>query len=123
MHITFTIERDGETEDILTGQGGSVCNVISVGLRLIALSQLDEKQHRRFLVLDEQDCWLRPDLVPRLMAIIHKVARKLQFQVLVISHHSVDIFREHADRIYRVLPSRERGDGVKVELLAQRAPE
>ncbi|ROR03346.1 ATP-binding cassette domain-containing protein [Desulfosoma caldarium] len=105
VHIQFGIERDGRPEDILRGQGGSVCNVLSVGLRFIALSQLDDKAHRRFLVLDEQDCWLRPDLVPRLMAIVHTIAHKLQFQVLVISHHNLDLFREHADRIYTLRPS------------------
>jgi len=119
MHVTFGIEREGKPEDILTGQGGSVCNIISVGLRFIALSQLDEREHRRFLVLDEQDCWLRPDLVPHLMAIIHTIARKLQFQVLVISHHSVDLFREHADRIYRIVPPAKANAGVRVELLKE----
>jgi hypothetical protein len=119
MHVTFGIEREGKPEDILTGQGGSVCNVISVGLRLIALSQLDEREHRRFLVLDEQDCWLRPDLVPNLMAIIHTIAQKLQFQVLVISHHSVDLFREHADRIYRIVPTAKAEAGVRFELLRE----
>lgn len=120
MHVTFTIEREGRPEDILAGQGGSVCNIISVGLRLIALSQLDEREHRRFLVLDEQDCWLRPDLVPQLMAIIHTIARKLQFQVLVISHHSVDLFRDHADRIYRIVPSARGESGVRIELLERK---
>jgi len=115
VNITFGIERQGKREDILTGQGGSVCNIISVGLRLIALSQLHEKDHRRFLILDEQDCWLRPDLVPRLMRIIHAIAHKLQFQTLVISHHDVSLFREYADRIYRVLPPAKEGEGVKVE--------
>jgi hypothetical protein len=119
MHVTFGIEREGKPEDILTGQGGSVCNIISVGLRLIALSQLDEQEHRRFLVLDEQDCWLRPDLVPHLMAIIHTIAHKLQFQVLVISHHSVDLFRESADRIYRIAPAVRADTGVRVELLGK----
>jgi hypothetical protein len=119
MHVTFGIEREGKPEDILTGQGGSVCNVISVGLRLIALSQLDEREHRRFLVLDEQDCWLRPDLVPNLMAIIHTIAQKLQFQVLVISHHNVDLFREHADRIYRIVPAAKPENGVRIELLKE----
>ena len=123
MHIIFGIERGGKPEDILTGQGGSVCNVISVGLRLIALSQLDEREHRRFLVLDEQDCWLRPDLVPNLMAIIHSIAKKLQFQVLVISHHSVDLFREHADRIYRIVPAASAEAGVQVELLKELSKE
>jgi len=123
MHVTFGIEREGKSEDILTGQGGSVCNVISVGLRLIALSQLDEREHRRFLVLDEQDCWLRPDLVPNLMAIIHTIAQKLQFQVLVISHHGVDLFREHADRIYRIVPAAKAEAGARVELLLERPKE
>ena len=117
VSITLSIERQGEREDILTGQGGSVCNIISVGLRLIALSQLHEKEHRRFLILDEQDCWLRPDLVPRLMHIIHTIAHKLQFQILVISHHDVNLFREYADRIYRLLPPIREGEGVRVELV------
>jgi hypothetical protein len=115
INITFGIERQGKKEDILTGQGGSVCNIISVGLRLIALSQLHEKDHRRFLILDEQDCWLRPDLVPSLMRIIHTIAHKLQFQTVVISHHDVSLFREYADCIYRLLPPATEGDGVRVE--------
>lgn len=115
--ISFGIEKDGQPEDILTGQGGSVCNVISVGLRLIALSQLNEREHRRFLVLDEQDCWIRPDLVPRLMSIIHAIARKLDFQVLVISHHDVCRFREYADLIYRIVPAKDNGSGAALEIL------
>jgi hypothetical protein len=117
INITFGIERQGQREDILTGQGGSVCNIISVGLRLIALSQLHEKDHRRFLILDEQDCWLRPDLVPALMRIIHTIAHKLQFQIMVISHHDVSLFREYADRIYRVLPPAHEEAGVQVEVV------
>ncbi len=117
INITFGIERQGKREDILTGQGGSVCNIISVGLRLIALSQLHEKDHRRFLILDEQDCWLRPDLVPSLMRIIHTIAHKLQFQIMVISHHDISLFREYADRIYRVLPPAHEEEGVQVEAI------
>jgi hypothetical protein len=115
--ISFGIEKEGQPEDILTGQGGSVCNIMSVGLRLIAMSQLDEHQHRRFLILDEQDCWLRPDLVPRLMSIIYTIARRLDFQILVISHHDVNHFREYADRIYRIAPEIKKAEGVRVEVL------
>ena len=67
LQIHFQIRNQGneeELEDIMAGQGGSVCNILSVGLRLIALSQLPVENHRPFLVLDEQDCWLRPP--PRL---------------------------------------------------------
>ncbi len=115
--VAFGIERNGNPEDILTGQGGSVCNIISVGLRLIALSQLDEREHRRFLVLDEQDCWIRPDLVPRLMSIIHAIARRLNFQILAISHHDVNHFRDYADAIYRIFPETGKAEGVGLEAL------
>jgi hypothetical protein len=98
--VRFWIERDGNEEDILLGQGGSVANVLSVGLRMFALTTLDESEHRRFLVLDEQDCWLRPDLVPRLVKIVHEASSALGFQVLMISHHDVALFEQYADRIY-----------------------
>jgi len=102
--VEFTIERDGNPEDIIRGQGGSVANVLSVGLRMFALTTLDETRHRRFLVLDEQDCWLRPDLVPRLVKMVHDAGQALGFQVLMISHHDVSIFERYADRIYEFVP-------------------
>ena len=54
--ISFYIERDEKPENIMRGQGGSVVNVLSVGLRMFALKTLSSDVHRRFLVLDEQDC-------------------------------------------------------------------
>lgn len=113
--IDFYIEREGNREHILRGQGGSVANVLSVGLRMFALTTLDESDHRRFLVLDEQDCWLRPDLVPKLVKIVHDAGKALGFQVLMISHHDPDTFQQYADKMYRLVPTR--GDGVSVELL------
>lgn len=93
-----------QVEDILTGQGGSVANILSVGLRLIALSQLDEHRHRPFLVLDEQDCWLRPALVPVFMKLISRIAERLGLQLLVISHHPLDLFAGAAQRILMLRP-------------------
>jgi hypothetical protein len=120
LHIAFQVESPDGAEDILTGQGGSVCNILSVGLRLIALSRLDQARHRPFLVLDEQDCWLRPDLVPKFMKLIAKIAERLGIQVLVVSHHPVDLFAAHATRIYGFKPSRELG--VVAELLRDASP-
>lgn len=114
--IEFHIERHGKKENILDGQGGSVANILSVGLRLLALTTLDDKTHRRFLVLDEQDCWLHPALVPRLVQMVHAAGKALGFQVLMISHHDPALFDRYADRIYRVVPS---DDGAKVELIEQ----
>ena len=110
--MRFYVERNGNREDIMRGQGGSVANVLSVGLRLFALTTLDEKKHQRFLVLDEQDCWLRPDLVPTLAKMVRDAGRALGFQVIMISHHDLGIFERYADRVYRFIPST---DGVKVE--------
>jgi predicted ATPase len=74
---------------------------------MFALTTLDEKSHRRFLVLDEQDCWLRPDLVPSLVKIVHEAGKALGFQVLMISHHDVSAFSQYADRVYQFTPQGE----------------
>jgi len=103
--IEFHIERQGKKENIIDGQGGSVANILSVGLRLLALTTLDAKEHRRFLVLDEQDCWLHPALVPRLVQIVHEAGKTLGFQVLMISHHGPAAFERYADRIYQLEPA------------------
>ena len=100
--VEFYIDRDGNKEDILRGQGGSVANILSVGLRMFALMTLDERRHRRFLVLDEQDCWLRPELVPRLVKMVQEAGQALGFQVLMISHHDSSFFEQFADKIYRL---------------------
>ena len=112
--VSFQIKRNGNYEDILKGQGGSVVNILSVGLRMFALMTLDEKRHRRFLVLDEQDCWIRPDLVPRLVRIVREAGEKLGYQVLMISHHDATFFSRHADKVYRLTPGK---NGVKTELV------
>jgi hypothetical protein len=119
--VEFRIERDGHAEDVLRGQGGSVANILSVGLRMFALTTLDPQRHRRFLVLDEQDCWLRPDLVPKLVRIVREAGQALGFQVLLISHHDVAVFEHYADRIYRFTP---KADGsVEVDQVASATPE
>lgn len=112
--VDFHIERNGQAEDIQYGQGGSVANILSVGLRMFALTTLDKATHRRVLVLDEQDCWLRPDLVPRLVKIVHDAGEALGFQVLMISHHDPNSFREFADKVYRIKAG---ADGVVVKEL------
>lgn len=109
--IRFSILRDGKEEDVLEGQGGSVINVLSVGLRMFALATQDPTRHRPFLVLDEQDCWLRPDLVPRLVKIIALAAKELGLQVVIISHHDPQLFAEYADKAYTFVPA---GDHVTV---------
>jgi DNA repair exonuclease SbcCD ATPase subunit len=112
VNVDFHIERDGNVEDIQRGQGGSVHNILSVGLRMFALTMLDDEKHRRFLMLDEQDCWLQPELVPHLVKIVHEAGKELGYQVIMISHHNLSLFSDYADAIYRFTP---RGDQVIAE--------
>lgn len=116
----FSIERDGHEENIMKGCGGSVANILSVGLRLFALTTLDEGVHRRFLVLDEQDCWMQPEIVPRFVKIIKEAAKALNFQVLMISHHDPSLFIDQADRVFQLIPHPE---GVTIQVLAKDPPE
>jgi DNA repair exonuclease SbcCD ATPase subunit len=102
--VEFWIDHEGYREDVYRGQGGSVANILSVALRLFALTTLDPARHRRFLVLDEQDCWLRPDLVPRLVKIVQEAGQALGFQVIMISHHDLSMFEQFADKVYRFVP-------------------
>lgn len=103
--VDFSIERVGNMEDLKRGQGGSVHNVLSVGLRMFALTMLDEEKHQRFLMLDEQDCWLQPELVPKLVKIVHQAGKELGYQVIMISHHSLSSFENYADKIYSFEPA------------------
>lgn len=112
--FTFSIDRNGNEENIMKGCGGSVANILSVGLRLFALTTLNAEEHRRFLVLDEQDCWIQPELVPRFVKIIKEAAKALNFQILMISHHDPHLFLDQADRVFRLEPT---PDGVKVHVL------
>lgn len=119
--VEFWIEREGHKEDVYKGQGGSVANILSVALRMFALTTLDPAQHRRFLVLDEQDCWLRPDLVPKLVKIVQEAGKALGFQVLMISHHDLATFERYADKIYQFVPLM--GGVTEVREVARAAPE
>lgn len=112
--FAFSIDRDGHEENIMKGCGGSVANILSVGLRLFALTSLDENIHRRFLVLDEQDCWMQPEIVPRFVKIIQQAAKALNFQILMISHHDSSLFLDQADRVFQLEPH---PDGVKIKVL------
>ena len=122
LFIEFEMLNAGEPEHILVGQGGSVCNILSVGLRLVALSQLDPARHRRFLVLDEQDCWLKPELVPKFVDTIARIAERLSLQVLYISHHPMDLFAGKAQKIFGLKPSKTAGVSVEV-ILDRSVPE
>ena len=86
----WAVDEDGNRESIMDGNGGSVTNIVCAGLRMIALV----KSHARpFMVLDEGDCWLKPERVDAFYQVLFRVARDLGIQLVVISHHDFSLLR------------------------------
>lgn len=78
----------GNLEDVLDANGGALTNVVSAGLRYAALSRT---KNRRLMILDEPDCWLKPDRVPAFISVISQVASQTKTQTFFITHHEPDL--------------------------------
>lgn len=91
--LKIMAKNGGFPEDIYNGNGGSVANIVSAGLRLIALSRLS---HRKFIILDEPDCWLEKDHIPLFAKTIGEISTKLKIQTIIISHHPWSYFQDYA---------------------------
>ena len=102
---SFSVGNGENAEDALHGRGGSVANVLSTGLRFIALGR---SRLRRFIVLDEPDCWLAPDKVPAFMGVVATLSRETGIQVLLITHHDPGFFEECATLV-KLKPNRKNG--------------
>jgi hypothetical protein len=97
-------------ENIYEGNGGSIANIVSTGIRLIALSRLN---HRKFIILDEPDCWLAPHHVPIFARIIGEISEKLDIQTIIISHHHWNYFKDYG----RVIQLKSDGVHLTTEIL------
>jgi predicted ATPase len=87
--LKIELEKAGQRESILHGSGGAVTNIVCAGLRLIALAR---SKNRRFIVLDEPDCWLKPSRVPKFASILGQIAQSIGTQAFLISHHDPHFF-------------------------------
>lgn len=87
--LDVALEKDGNLEDILDGNGGAVTNVVSVGLRYAALTRTS---NRRILTLDEPDCWVQDSRVESLAQVIAQVSEQTKTQTLLITHHAPSYF-------------------------------
>ena len=91
--------KNGEIENIDDGRGGSISNLISAGLRFIALYK---STNRRFIVLDEPECWLAPDLIPRFVSVIEKMSDLIGIQTVLISHHASDVISSENSQVITI---------------------
>lgn len=89
-NLDIFLDNNGSLEDILEGNGGAVTNVVSTGLRYAALTRT---KNRRLIVLDEPDCWIKPEHIPEFMRVISEVSATTKAQTLLISHHEPAYFR------------------------------
>lgn len=93
--LDIEISAGGKFKEEITS--GAMKNVLSVGLRLIAISRTKQ---RRFLVLDEPDHWIKPENVPQFVNVLDKIIRELGFQILMISHHPNSYFDQVAKCVH-----------------------
>lgn len=87
--LDITIQNGAVEEDIIDGNGGAITNVVVTGLRYAARSRT---KTRPLMVLDESDCWIKPDRVPAFMKVVTDIATQTDTQTLLISHHDAEFF-------------------------------
>lgn len=99
--LDISVVNNGKIESIYDGNGGALTNVVCTGLRFIALAR---SGLRRFIVLDEADCWISPKNVPAYFNVVASLAREAQIQTILITHHNASDFSEDF-HILEVAPS------------------
>jgi energy-coupling factor transporter ATP-binding protein EcfA2 len=108
--LRIEASNQGQKESIYDGSGGSIANIVSTGLRLIALSRMNNRQ---FIILDEPDCWLKPEHVPFFAKIIGEISEKLKIQTIIISHHNWQYFKDYG----RVIHLFHNGKNLETEII------
>lgn len=88
-HLDIALEKGGNLEDLVDGNGGAVTNVVCAGLRYAALARTG---NRPVMILDEPDCWLKPERVPAFVETISQVSAQGGFQTFFITHHDPAFF-------------------------------
>lgn len=94
--LSIQLGKNEFAQDIYEDTGGSLTNVVSSGLRFVALAR---SNLRRFLVLDEPDCWIEGWRVPRFADILSDMATRIHVQGILISHHQDSAFINLPDRM------------------------
>jgi len=93
LSLDIFVEEDGKERNVFDDKGGSIQNLISIGLRLITLSR---SRNRRFVVFDEADQGIKTEYIPRLAQLLCELSKKMGIQILYISHHDTSCFHGSA---------------------------
>lgn len=100
--LDIMLSNGGDLEDIYSGNGGAMTNVVVTALGFSALSRT---RNRQLMLLDEPDCWIKSLNVPAFTKVIAEVSNPRQnvdgtwssgCQTLMVSHNDVALMDEGA---------------------------
>lgn len=97
-------------KDIYRHKGGALTNLISLGLRMIVITR---SKRRRFMILDEADCWAQTEKIPAFYKVVREGASKLGIQSIAISHFPTSMFGDDVN-IVRLSGHPESATGTNV---------
>lgn len=83
----------GDRESVVDSRGGSLANVMAAAIPFIGISR---SGNRPFIVLDEPDCWIAPSLIRPFFKMLKALSEKLGMQVLIVTHHEPELFKDIA---------------------------
>lgn len=98
---------DNNVEDITSG---GMKNVIATGLRVLSLWRLtggtnDSHKgtfiHRKFLFLDEPDCWIAEAAMPQYAKLLSQLSMNFGIQILTVTHKNPNYFKHYA-KLYHI---------------------
>lgn len=87
--MSIELGKKDEAQDIFDDTGGSLTILVSAGLRFVALAR---SGLRKFMILDEPDCWIEPDRIPSFANVLADMSAKIKVQTILISHYKGNAF-------------------------------
>lgn len=94
VNIGSSIELDENTRilrSIVDGEGGGLTNVVCFSLRSIIVSRSGQ---RKFMVIDEPDCWLDNGKINPFFNVIFRMATLGGYQIIALTHHDTSNFED-----------------------------
>lgn len=99
--LDIMLDNYGDLEEIYSGNGGGLTNVVVTALGFSALSRT---RNRQLMLLDEPDCWLKAQNVPAFTRVIAEVSNPHEedgvvvpgCQTLMVSHNDITLMDEGA---------------------------
>ena len=79
---------------IMDNEGGGLTNIVCFALRAIVISRSGQ---RRFMVIDEPDCWLDNGKIDAFFNVVHRMATDSGYQIIALTHHDTTNFEDRAN--------------------------